>query len=123
VLQELINLAKDVRAARKRGEEDGLSQDEIAFYDALAENESALELLGNISLKIIAHELLVGLKGNISVDWSHRESARARMRVLVKRILRKHGYAEAASAKTKADAIFLIRLQKAMAMFGMAKVN
>jgi type I restriction enzyme R subunit len=67
-------------------------QDEIAFYDALAENESALELLGNDSLKVIAHELLVGLKGNISVDWSHRESARARMRVLVKRILRKHGY-------------------------------
>ncbi|WNV10978.1 type I restriction endonuclease subunit R [Tardiphaga sp. 709] len=92
VLQELINLAKEVRAARQRGEDEGLSPEEIAFYDALAENESAIEALGNDSLKIIAHELLVSLKSSVSVDWSHRESARARMRVLVKRILRKHGY-------------------------------
>ena len=92
VLQELIDLAREVRAARKRGEDEGLSQDEIAFYDALAESESAVELMGNDSLKVIAHELLVSLKGSVSVDWSHRESARARMRVLVKRILRKHGY-------------------------------
>lgn len=92
VLQELIDLAKEVRAARKRGEDEGLSQDEIAFYDALAESESAVELMGNDSLKVIAHELLVSLKGSVTVDWSHRESARARMRVLVKRILRKHGY-------------------------------
>lgn len=92
VLQELIALAKDVRAAHKRGEEEGLSEDEIAFYDALAENESAVEVMGNDSLKLIAHELLIGLKGSATVDWSHRESARARMRVLVKRILRKHGY-------------------------------
>lgn len=92
VLQELIDLAKEVRAARKRGEDEGLSQDEIAFYDALAESESAVELMGNDSLKVIAHELLVSLKGSVSVDWSHRESARARMRVLVKRILRKHGF-------------------------------
>ncbi len=92
VLQELINLAKDVRAARQRGEEEGLSNDEIAFYDALAENQSAVDVMGNDSLKVIAHELLASLKGSASVDWSHRESARARMRVLVKRILRKHGY-------------------------------
>jgi type I restriction enzyme R subunit len=92
VLQELIELAKEVRAARQRGDEQGLTQDEIAFYDALAENESATELMGDASLKVIAHELLVSLKGNVTVDWSHRESARARMRVLVKRILRKHGY-------------------------------
>lgn len=92
VLQELIDLAKEVRAARRRGEDEGLTQDEIAFYDALAESESAVELMGNDSLKVIAHELLVSLKGSVSVDWSHRESARARMRVLVKRILRKHGY-------------------------------
>ncbi len=92
VLQELIELAKEVRAAQRRGEDEGLSQDEIAFYDALAENESAVELMGNDSLKVIAHELLVSLKGSVTVDWSHRESARARMRVLVKRILRKHGY-------------------------------
>lgn len=92
VLQELIDLAKEVRAARKRGQDAGLSQDEIAFYDALAESQSAVELMGNDSLKVIAHELLVSLKGSATVDWSHRESARARMRVLVKRILRKHGY-------------------------------
>lgn len=92
VLQELIDLAKEVRAARRRGEDEGLSQDEIAFYDALAENESAVEVMGNDSLKVIAHELLTNLKSTVSVDWSHRESARARMRVLVKRILRKHGY-------------------------------
>ncbi|MBV5341732.1 MAG: type I restriction endonuclease subunit R [Deltaproteobacteria bacterium] len=92
VLQELINLARDIREARKRGEDEGLSEDEIAFYDALAENASAVEAMGNDALKIIAHELLTGLKSNITVDWSHRESARARMRVLVKRILRKYGY-------------------------------
>ena len=92
VLQELIDLAKEVRAARKRGEDEGLSQDEIAFYDALAESENAVEMMGNDSLKVIAHELLVSLKGSVTVDWSHREAARARMRVLVKRILRKHGY-------------------------------
>jgi type I restriction enzyme R subunit len=92
VLQKLIELAKEVRAARRRGEDEGLSQDEIAFYDALAENESAVEVMGNASLKVIAHELLFSLRGSVTVDWSHRESARARMRVLVKRILRKHGY-------------------------------
>ena len=92
VMQELIDLAKDVRAARQRGAEEGLTQDEIAFYDALAENESAVEAMGNDALKLIAHELLESLQGNVTVDWSRRESARARMRVLVKRILRKHGY-------------------------------
>lgn len=92
VLQELIQIAKDIRAARARGEEQGLSADEIAFYDALAENDSAVQVIGDDKLKVIAHELLVSLKGNISVDWARRDSARARMRVLVKRILRKYGY-------------------------------
>lgn len=92
VLQELIQLAKDIRAARQRGEEQGLSEDEVAFYDALAENESAIQLLGDDKLKLIAHELLISLRENISVDWAYRDSARARMRVLVKRILRKYGY-------------------------------
>ena len=92
VLQELIGLAKDIRAAHARGEEEGLSQEEIAFYDALAQNESAVEVMGNDHLRVIAHELLNSLKRNASVDWQHREPARARMRVLVKRILRKHGY-------------------------------
>ena len=92
VLQELISLAQDIREARGRGEEEGLSADEIAFYDALAQNKSAVDVMGNDSLKVIAHELLEGLKSNISVDWSRRDSARARMRVLVKRILRRHGF-------------------------------
>ena len=92
VLQELIGLAKDIRAAHQHGVEEGLSQEEIAFYDALAQNESAVEVMGNDHLRVIAHELLNGLKSNASVDWQHRQSARARMRVLVKHILRKHGY-------------------------------
>ena len=92
VLQELIELAREIRAARQRGEEEGLTQEEISFYDALAQNESAVEVMGNDHLRVIAHELLSSLKSSASVDWQHRESARARMRVLVKRILRKHGY-------------------------------
>jgi len=92
VLQELIALAKDIRAAKQRGEEQGLTDAEIAFYDALAENESAIDVLGDAQLRVIAHELLVSLKENVSVDWAHRDSARARMRVLVRRILRKYGY-------------------------------
>jgi type I restriction enzyme R subunit len=92
VLQELIELARDIRAARQRGEESGLSEDEIAFYDALSENKSAVEVMGDEKLRVIAHELLVSLRENMTVDWAHRDSARARMRVLVKRILRKYGY-------------------------------
>jgi type I restriction enzyme R subunit len=92
VLLELIQLGRDIRAARQRGEEQGLSDEEIAFYDALAENESAVQMMGDDKLKLIAHELLTSLRENVSVDWAHRDSARARMRVLVKRILRKYGY-------------------------------
>ena len=92
VIQELIKLAKDIRAAHQRGEEEGLSLEEISFYDALAQNESAVEVMGNDQLRVIAHELLNSLKSNASVDWQHRESARARMRILVKHILRKYGY-------------------------------
>jgi type I restriction enzyme R subunit len=92
LLQELIELARDIRESYRRGEEEGLSQEEIAFYDALAENESAVEVLGDESLRVIAHEILNSLKKNVTVDWSKRESARARMRVLVKKILRKYGY-------------------------------
>jgi type I restriction enzyme R subunit len=92
VLEELIQLAKDIRAARQRGEESGLSDEEIAFYDALAESESARQVMGEPALRVIAHELVASIKGSVSVDWMHRDTARARMRVLVKRILRKHGY-------------------------------
>ena len=92
MLQELIQLAKDIRAARQRGEEQGLSDEEIAFYDPLAENENAVQMMGDDKLRLITHELLVSLRENVSVDWARRDAARARMRVLVKRILRKYGY-------------------------------
>jgi type I restriction enzyme R subunit len=92
VLEELIQLAKDIRAARARGEETGLSGEEIAFYDALAENESARQVMGEPALRVIAHELVMVIKGNVSVDWMHRESARANIRRHVKRLLRKYGY-------------------------------
>lgn len=92
VLQTLIDLAKDIRAEQARGEAEGLTAEEVAFYDALAENDAAVDIMGNANLKVIAAELVNSLRANATVDWSHRESARARMRVLVKRILRKYGY-------------------------------
>ncbi|WYK04066.1 DUF3387 domain-containing protein [Cereibacter sphaeroides f. sp. denitrificans] len=92
VIQELISLAKSLREARARGEEGGLTPDEVAFYDALAENQSAVQVIGNDQFKVIAQELLNGLKSGVTIDWAHRQSARARLRVLVKRILRKYGY-------------------------------
>ncbi|PSJ40592.1 type I restriction endonuclease subunit R [Allosphingosinicella deserti] len=92
MIQELIDLAKALQAARARGEEQGLSLEEVAFYDALAENESAVEAMGDEKLRLIAHELLEQLRANVTVDWHQRESARARMRVLVKRILKRYGY-------------------------------
>lgn len=92
MINELIALAKDLQAARRRGEESGLSDEEVAFYDALAQNESAIEVLGDDKLRLIAHELMEQLRQNATVDWHKRESARARMRVLVKRILKKYGY-------------------------------
>jgi type I restriction enzyme R subunit len=92
VLEELIQLAKDIRTARLRGQENALSPEEVAFYDALANNKSARDLITEPTLRVIAHELLVSVRGNISVDWMHRDAARARIRVAVKRILRKYGY-------------------------------
>ena len=92
VLQELIEIARQIRAARAKGEETGLSDDEIAFYDALAENDSAVQVMGDDKLKLIAHELLENLKANVSVDWARKESARARLRLMVKKILRRYGY-------------------------------
>ncbi|QSR17357.1 type I restriction endonuclease subunit R [Novosphingobium sp. KA1] len=92
MIQELIELAKEMKAARTRGEDMGLSPEEVAFYMALAENDSAVEAMGDEKLRVIAHELLEQLRNNATVDWQQRESARARMRVLVKRILKKYGY-------------------------------
>jgi type I restriction enzyme R subunit len=92
VIDELIKLARDLREAHRRGEELGLSEDELAFYDALEINDSAVAVLGDQTLKKIAQELVAAVKGSVTVDWSVRESARARMRVIVKRLLHKYGY-------------------------------
>lgn len=92
IIEELIELAKQMREAGKRGEDLGLDNNEIAFYDALAMNESAVEVMGIDELKVIAAELVVKVRESASIDWTVRESARARMRVMVRRILRQHGY-------------------------------
>jgi type I restriction enzyme R subunit len=92
MIQTLIDLAKDVKVSAARGEAEGLSDEELAFYDALAQNESAVEAMGNEQLRLIAHELLDQVRKNATVDWHKKESARARMRILVKRILKKYGY-------------------------------
>ncbi len=92
VIEELIQLAKDMRAANVRGEELGLSEDELAFYDALETNDSAVKVLGDDTLRGIARELVETVRNNVTIDWTLRENVRAQLRVLVKRILRKHGY-------------------------------
>jgi type I restriction enzyme, R subunit len=92
ILEELIALAKDLRAAMEEEGEDGLNADERAFYDALAESESAVDVMGDEKLKLIAHELLNSVKSNATIDWHHSEMARAKIRVAVKRILKRFGY-------------------------------
>ncbi len=92
VIEELIVLAKDMRAAAERGEVLGLSEDELSFYDALETNDSAVKVLGDETLRVIARELVETVRGNVTIDWTLRENVRAQLRVLVKRILRKHGY-------------------------------
>lgn len=92
VLEELIALAKDMREAAARGESLGLTEDEMAFYDALETNDSAVKVLGDDTLRDIARELVEKVRGNITIDWTLRENVRAQLRVMVKRILRKHGY-------------------------------
>ncbi len=92
VIEELIKLAKQLSEADKRGVDLGLNDDEVAFYDALAANNSALEVMGKDELKVIAVELVTQVRKSVTIDWTLRESARAKIKVLVKRILRKHGY-------------------------------
>lgn len=92
VIEELIKLAKELDAATKRGEALGLSDDEVAFYDALAANESAVIAMGDDKLKVIAAELITQVRKSVTIDWTLREGARARIRVMVKRILNKYGY-------------------------------
>ena len=92
VMDELLQLAKDIREADKRGEKLNLRQDELAFYDALADNPTAETVLGDDTLKAIAHELVDSVRRNTSIDWQLKESVQAKLRVLVKRILRKYKY-------------------------------
>jgi len=92
VIEELIEMAKKFHEAANRGEKLGLTDDEVRFYDALSNNESAVRELSDETLKLIAHELTENLRQNVSVDWSQRESVRAKLRLMVKRILRKYKY-------------------------------
>ncbi len=92
VIEELIALAKEMREANARGESLGLSEDELAFYDALETNDSAVKVLGDETLLKIARELVETVRNNVTIDWTLRENVRAQLRVLVKRILRKYGY-------------------------------
>ena len=92
VMEELVDMARKFREAASRGEQLGLTEDEVRFYDALATNESAVRTLSDETLKKIAHELTENLRQNLSVDWSERESVRAKLRLMVKRILRKYKY-------------------------------
>lgn len=92
VMEELVEMAKKFREAASRGELLGLTEDEVRFYDALATNESAVKELTDETLKKIAHELTENLRQNLTVDWSERESVRAKLRLMVKRVLRKYKY-------------------------------
>ncbi len=92
VIEELIALAKEIREAEQQGAKLGLTEDERAFYDALEVNDSAVKVLGNETLKTIAHELVDTIRKNASIDWTIRENVRAKLRVAVKRVLRKYGY-------------------------------
>jgi hypothetical protein len=92
VIEELIKLAKDLDAATNAGKEMGLTDDEKAFYDALAANDSAVTAMGDAKLKVIAAELITQVKRSVTSDWNLREGAQAKIRVMVRRILNKHGY-------------------------------
>ena len=92
VIEELIELAREMREANERGEQLGLSEDELAFYDALETNDSAVQVLGDETLRTIARQLVETVRNNVTIDWTLRENVRAHLRVLVRRILRKHGY-------------------------------
>jgi type I restriction enzyme R subunit len=99
VIEELIQTARELREAAERGDELGLSSDELAFYDALETNDSAVQVLGDEKLRIIAIELLETVHDNVTIDWTMKESVRANLRRLVKRILRKYGYPPDKQAK------------------------
>ena len=92
VIEELIALAQNLREANRRGEKLGLTEDEVAFYDALEVNDSAVSVLGDQTLRAIAQELVKAVRNSITIDWAARENVRAQMRVIIKRILRRYRY-------------------------------
>ena len=92
VIEDLIQLAKDIREAAARGEDLGLDHAELAFYDALETNDSAVEVLGDEILKTIARDVASTIRNSTKIDWTMRPDVQAKMRVLVKRILKKYGY-------------------------------
>ena len=92
VIEELLELAKSIQEATIRGDELGLNDDELAFYDALAVNESAFDAMDIDELKVIATELVTNIRKSVTIDWTRRESVRAKIRIGVRRILKKHGY-------------------------------
>ncbi|MEX2336209.1 MAG: type I restriction endonuclease subunit R [Fulvivirga sp.] len=92
IIQELIDLAKEIKAADKRGEQLGLNEDELAFYDALEVNDSAVQVLGDDALRMIAREITEKVRSNATIDWTIKESVRAKLMVVVRRTLNKYGY-------------------------------
>ena len=111
VIEELVQMAKKFREAAERGEQLGLNEDEVRFYDALADNESAVRELSDETLKKIAHELAENLRRNLTVDWALRDSVQAKLRLMVKRILRKYRY-----PPDRQDAAVELVLQQARTM-------
>jgi type I restriction enzyme R subunit len=99
IIQELINIAKEIKEADKEGERLGLTKDEVAFYNALEVNDSAVMVLGDDQLKAIAIEITDKVRANATIDWTIRESARARLMVIVKRTLTRYGYPPDKQAK------------------------
>lgn len=111
VIMELIKLAKQINDAHKRGHDMGLTDDELAFYDALAESESAREVMQDEILQLIAKDLTKTIKANMSVDWHVRESVQANMRMEIRRLLRKYGY-----PPDKSDAAMVSVMEQAKEM-------
>ena len=108
IIDELIDLGKEMREAQARGKSLGMSEEELAFYDALETNDSAVQVLGDETLRAIARELVRTVRENVTIDWTLRENVRANLRRLVKRVLRKHGY-----PPDKADGATLTVLRQA----------
>ena len=105
MIEELIRLAKEMREATRRGESLGLSDDELAFYEALETNDSAVQVLGDDTLRAIAKDLVDQMRRNVTIDWTMRESVRAKLRTLVKRTLRKYNYSPDKQEKATATVI------------------